>query len=235
LENVMGETVRGTRSDLASIWPLFGLRILSGSLELRPVSDVDIPELVELARTGIHAPESMPFSNNWTDAPAGDLGRNMATYYWAKRADMSPARWTIDFVVRANGEAVGVQGLYTTTNYLVTKTCETGSWLASRNHGQGIGTLMRQTICQFAFDCLDAHSVTSAAWTDNPASLAVSRKVGYAPNGQRREERRPGEVAIMQDLVLTPQSLVRHGLGLDVEGLAEARAHIGLPPVRRVS
>ena len=225
----MGERASDTRRDLASFWPLFGLRVTAGSLELRPVTDADIPGLVELARTGIHAPETMPFSNNWTDAPAEDLGRNMATYYWHKRADLSPARWTIDFVVRADGEVVGVQGLYTTTNYLVTKSCETGSWLGRGFHGQGIGTLMRQTICQFAFDCLDAQEVTSAAWTDNPASLAVSRKVGYAPNGQRREERRAEEVAIMQDLVLTPQSLVRHGLGLDVEGLREVRALLGLP------
>jgi hypothetical protein len=35
-------------------------------------------------------------------------------------------------------------------------------------------------------------------------------------------------VAIMQDLVLTPAALVRHGLELAVEGLPEVRAFLGL-------
>jgi len=228
----MGAPTTETGTDLATIWPLFGLRITSGALELCPVTDDDIPALVELARAGVHAPETMPFSNNWTDTPAEELGRTMATYYWQKRAELSPARWTVDFVVRWHGEVVGVQGMYA-TSYLVTKTCETGSWLGSRHQGQGIGTLMRQTVCQFAFDCLDAEELTSGAWTDNPASLAVSAKVGYLPNGQRREERRAGEVAIMQDLVLAPAHLVRHGLGIDVQGLPEVRAFLGLPVARQ--
>ena len=43
---------------------------------------------------------------------------------------------------------------------------------------------MRQMICAFLFDHLDFEEITSGAFTDNPASLAVSRKVGY------RDERR---------------------------------------------
>ena len=224
----MSAPVNDTRTALASIWPPFGLRITAGSLELAPVTDDDIPALVDLARAGVHSPDAAPFLNKWTDAPAEELGRNMAVYYWSKRAEMSPARWTVDFVVRHHGEVVGVQGI-TGENYLVTKTMETGSWLGLHHQGQGIGTLMRQTICQFAFDCLDGTELTSGAWTDNRASLSVSRKVGYTPNGQRRLERRAGEVAIMQDLVLTPSGLVRHGLDLTVEGLPEARAFLGLP------
>ena len=223
----MSAPATDTRNDLQRLWPLFGLRVASGPLELRPVTDDDLPALADLALAGVHAPEASPFINTWTDAPAEELGRNMARYYWSKRAEMSPARWTVDFVVRHHGEVVGVQGI-TAENYRVTKTMETGSWVGLRHQGRGIGTLMRQSICQFAFDCLDAAELTSGAWTDNAASLAVSRKVGYTPNGQRREERRAGEVAIMQDLVLTPAALVRHGLELAVEGLREVRAFLGL-------
>ena len=39
---------------LEDIWPLFGLRITAGPLELRPVADADIPGLVALAEEGIH-------------------------------------------------------------------------------------------------------------------------------------------------------------------------------------
>jgi hypothetical protein len=42
---------------------------------------------------------------------------------------------------------------------------------------------MRQVICAFVFDHLDAEYVTSGAFSDNLASLGVSRKVGYADNG----------------------------------------------------
>lgn len=214
------------RSELAQVWPLFGLRVSSGALDLRPVADDDLPALVRLATDGIHSAEVMPFSNPWTDAPVAELGRNMAAYYWQTRADLSPARWTVDFVVRWRGEVVGVQGLIT-DNYPVTRSVETGSWLGRRHQGQGIGTMMRQTICAFAFDCLDAAEVTSSAWVDNPASLAVSEKVGYVANGRRREERR-GEVAVMQDLVLTRSGFRRPDLPLEVDGLPAVLALLGL-------
>ena len=94
---------------------------------------------------------------------------------------------------------------FTTSDYLVTRTGETGSWLGREHQGRGIGTRMRQAMCAFLFDCLDAQVITSGAFLDNPASLAVSRKVGYRPNGQRRMVRRPGEWQVNQVLVLTPE------------------------------
>jgi RimJ/RimL family protein N-acetyltransferase len=169
----------------------------------------------------------MPFTYPWTDVAREDLGRNMAAYYWRTRAQVSPANWTVDFVARWHGEIVGVQGLIT-RDYLVTRSCETGSWLGLRHQGMGIGTFMRQTIAEFAFDHLDAEEVTSMAWTDNSASLAVSAKVGYVENGQRREVRRPGEMATMQDLVLTRSRLVRHSLDLEVRGLRATRELLGI-------
>jgi RimJ/RimL family protein N-acetyltransferase len=60
---------------------------------------------------------------------------------------------------------------------------------------------MRQAMCALLFDHLEAEEITSAAFTDNPASLAVSRKVGYI-----RAEQPPR-----------------------VEGIAPLRAAIGLP------
>lgn len=212
---------------IKQIWPPFGLRIVAGPLELRPVSDEDIPALVSIAAAGIHAPETMPFNFPWTDAPAADLGRNMAMYYWRKRAELSPACWTLDFTVRWRGEAVGVQG-FNTANYLVTRTGETGSWLGLGYQGQGIGTLMRQTLCAFVFDSLDAEEVTSAAYIDNPGSLAVSKKVGYSTNGLFREERRPGELAISQKLTLNQRDLVRPDFDLEIDGLEPVRQLLGL-------
>ncbi len=212
---------------LDQIWPLFALRIVAGPLELRPVADADIASLVSVAEAGVHDPDAMPFTVPWTDVPAAELGRNMAAYYWRMRAAVSVERWSLEFAVRWHGEVVGIQG-FSTTNYLVTRTGETGSWLGLRHQGQGIGTLMRQTLCGFAFDHLDAEQITSGAWLDNPASLAVSRKVGYRPNGVFREQRRPGEVALSQKLTLVKADLVRHDFDVQVEGVAAVRQFLGL-------
>jgi RimJ/RimL family protein N-acetyltransferase len=85
---------------------------------------------------------------------------------------------------------------------------------------------MRQAMCAFLFDHLDAELIRSGAFVDNPASLAVSRKVGYVENGRIRMARR-GTAAENQQLVLTPDRFVR-GEPITVEGLAPVRRLIGL-------
>jgi RimJ/RimL family protein N-acetyltransferase len=112
-------------------------------------------------------------------------------------------------------------------DFAVTRTAETGSWLGRRFQGRGIGTRMRRVVCAFAFDGLSAAEVTSSAFLDNPASLSVSRKVGYRPNGVVRLVRRPGEVAVNQRLVLTPATFVR-AEPVHTAGGAELRAFLRL-------
>ena len=89
---------------------------------------------------------------------------------------------------------------------------------------------MRQTLCAFMFDHLDAVEVTSAAFVDNPASLAVSRKSGYQENGVGRLKRRDGEMALNQKLVLTAKALNRPEHELKVEGVRPLREFLGLTP-----
>lgn len=206
--------------------PLLGLRIEAGPVELRGVTDDLVGPLADLAIAGIHAPDAMPFSTPWSTAPAAQMPKNVAQYYWGIRASFSPEKWTANLAVFWDGELVGVQGV-STSNYLVTRTGETGSWLGRSFQGKGIGTAMRQVMCAFLFDHLDADHITSAAFTDNPASLAVSRKVGYMKNGWRRIERL-GKPAVMQDLLLLPEKFVRFDRELTVAGLPEFRRSIGL-------
>lgn len=70
--------------------------------------------------------------------------------------------------------------------------------------------------------------LTSGAFTDNAASLAVSRKVGYRPGGQKRLRRREGERPSTSRLVLRPEDLVRGNHPVTVEGLLAFRRSIGL-------
>lgn len=207
---------------LESHFAPFGLRITAGPLELVPVTDDVIPGLVELARDGIHPRDTMPFHEPWSIAPRGELGSNMAQFYWQQRADFSPGDWSLSFGVRFEGELVGCQDLRA-TRFRVTRTAESGSWLAMRHQGRGVGTRMRQAICAFGFDELGATELTSSAFVDNPASLAVSRKVGYRANGIERRKRRIGELAHMQHLAITPDELVR-GEPITVEGADALRS-----------
>jgi Acetyltransferase (GNAT) domain len=150
----------------------------------------------------------------------------MGQYHWGQRAAFSVARWSADFAVFCDGELVGSQGI-SAHDYLITRTGETGSWLGRRYQGKGTGTAMRQVICAFAIDCLDAEQITSAAYAGNPASLAVSRKCGYTENGQEPRARM-GKRATLQRIVLEPAGLVRYEHGLTVRGLPEFRRSIGL-------
>lgn len=211
--------------ELNDIWPPYLLQISSGDLQMRLIRDEDLPGLVELALDGVHDPEFMPFAFAWTDAPRAELPANFARHHWSTRSAFTSQRFVLDFAVRVGGELVGTQA-FSTHDFAVTRTGETGSWLARRYHRRGIGTRMRQAICAFAFDELGATQVTSGAFVDNLPSVGVSRKVGYRPNGRDRKVRR-GVLADHQNLLLEPADLVR-GDPLEVSGAGPLRSFLGL-------
>ena len=198
-------------------------------MTLSSVRDSDLPELEALAQSGIHAPTEMPFGFPWTVGSTDDVRLMLMQYHWAQRAAMKPASWTLETTVRVGGEVVGCQSI-STKDYLVTRTGETGSWLGMKHDGRGIGTLMRQAIGAFMFDYLGAAEVTSAAFADNPASLAVSRKVGYRENGVDRVKRRDGEMALNKKLVLTAETLNRPEHQFTVDGASQLQKFLGLTP-----
>ena len=210
----------------ATALPLLGLRIAAGPVELRGVTDDLLGPLAELAIKGIHDPDYMPFFVPWSMAPAEEMPRNMAQFHWGQRAAFSPEKWSIDLAVFYDGQLVGSQG-YGTRDFLVTRIGETGSWLGREFHGRGIGTAMRKVICAFLFDHLGAKYITSSAYSDNPASLGVSKKCGYRENGVTILKRND-QPATLQRLILEPGNLVRYQHELTVEGLPEFRRSIGL-------
>jgi RimJ/RimL family protein N-acetyltransferase len=212
---------------VVDLLPVLGLRVSAGPIELRGLRDEDLATLVDVVASGVHPPERMPFTFPWTDVDRDGLPTAFAQYHWRTRADFSPDAWVLNLGVWYDGELVGVQG-FNTSHYLVTRSGETGSWLGQAHQGRGIGTQMRQAMCAFVFDHLDAAEITSGAFTDNPSSLAVSRKVGYVENGRVRRERRPGELATTIELVLTPDAFVRGPHPLQVDGGGAFRRSIGL-------
>ncbi|MGI8492538.1 MAG: GNAT family N-acetyltransferase [Acidimicrobiales bacterium] len=186
--------------DLAGAWPLVDLRVRAGDLELRYANDSDLTALAELAREGIHEPDVMPFSTPWTDAPPEERARSTLQWHWRSLGEWKPESWMLDLATVVAGQVVGVQGVKG-TDFGVTRVVETGSWLGRAHQGLGIGTRMRRAVLHLAFEGLGAREARSGAFEDNVASLRVSEKVGYRPDGTEVLARR-GEPATIRRLVL---------------------------------
>lgn len=209
-------------------WPLLGLRIRTPSLELRTPSDADLVALVDLVLGGIHDPETMPFTTEWTDTVSPDLERGALQYWWGCRASFSAENWDLPLAVVSEGAIVGVQNL-TARQFPTLRTAETGSWLGFAHQGKGIGKEMRRAVVHLGFECLGALAITSGAMTDNVASQRVSLATGYEPNGTNVVARR-GERAEQIRYILTRQRWagLHSNSDIQVEGFEACRAMFGL-------
>ena len=190
-------TAHADASDLSldDLWPVSALRAVSAdalgdgrSLELRYLDDELVVDLARLASRGVHSPDTMPFDVPWTRGTPVEVARSVLAYQWGARSRLSPTSWALELGVLVDGVPVGIQALQT-DQFLVTRTVETGSWLGLEHQGAGIGTAMRHLALHLAFDGFGARAATTSAWEDNPASNAVTRKVGYERDGARTEVR----------------------------------------------
>lgn len=173
----------------SSFWPLFGLTIRTPRLTLRYVDDPVAAGLMELvAREGVHDPETMPFSVPWTRFEPPLLQRQGMQHYWKTRAETSPESWELPFAVHEGDRLIGVQGV-SAKNFAVTKTVTTGSWLVRSKQGEGIGKEMRAAVLHLGFAGLGADLALTSAFADNPASLGVTRSLGYEANGWQVDDR----------------------------------------------
>jgi RimJ/RimL family protein N-acetyltransferase len=173
----------------SSHWPLFGVTVQTPLLTLRYPDDDDLVAVVELAARGIHPPDAMPFSIPWTDADPPLLQRQSMQFLWGTRARWTPDDWSLPMAVVVDDEIVGIQDVFA-KDFRVLRAVSTGSWLGRSHQGKGIGTEMRAAILHFAFAGLGAAFAHSAAFDDNPASLGVSRHLGYEENGRQLVARR---------------------------------------------
>jgi RimJ/RimL family protein N-acetyltransferase len=174
-----------------SFWPLFDLVVRTPRLELRLPREEEFAALIELADRGVHDPATMPFFVPWTDLEPAQRARSTAQWMWGHRANWSPDKWTLTAGVFVDGRPVGMQDVGA-ENFRAVRSVETGSWLGRAHQGQGIGHEMREAILHLAFAGLGAEEALSGAFEDNAASLATSRSVGYAENGEARGRRRDG-------------------------------------------
>jgi len=156
--------------------------MLTPDLELRLASPSDLDTLAGLAADGVHEPGVQPFAFPWTDTPPAERAMSTVQFHWRQWGAWRPENWSLDLVVLHEGIVVGTQGM-SGRDFAVLREVSTGSWLGLPHQGKGIGTQMRAAVLHLAFAGLGARYATSGAFADNHASLAVSRKLGYADDG----------------------------------------------------
>ncbi|MBV8539402.1 MAG: GNAT family N-acetyltransferase [Pseudonocardiales bacterium] len=210
---------------MPDLWPLRHLVLRTPRLTLRPDDDEGLSELAVLALRGVHPPREMPFLSPWTDQAPEDLVRGTLQFHWGRRSRLTPLDWNVDFLVRHDDRVIGEQSL-SAKDFAITREVSTGSWLGTAHQRRGFGTEMRAAALLLAFDHLGATAVRSGAFTDNPASLRTSEKLGYRRDGTNTRARR-GTVATEIRLVLQPEHLVRPEWRLQVDGLESCRELLG--------
>ncbi|MGO8956559.1 MAG: GNAT family N-acetyltransferase [Streptosporangiaceae bacterium] len=209
-------------------WPMAGLRLLTPSLELRLASPGELDALARLAADGVHDPGVQPFAVAWTDVPAAQRARSTLQYQWSQWGAWRPEHWSLDLVVLHEGTVVGTQGM-SARDFAVLREVSTGSWLGQAHQGKGIGTQMRAAVLHLAFAGLGAQYATSGAFADNHASLAVSRKLGYAEDGIELHVSR-GRAVTSRRLRLDRQTWQRtRSVPVTIHGLEPCLPMFGLP------
>ena len=201
-------------------------------LELRPERAEDVEPLLKLARAGVHPPETMPFDVPWTDGletPEG--GERFREYHRSTIAALAPERWQLMFVAREGGRVVGAQEL-AADNFPETREVRSGSWLGVAHQGRGLGTEMRAAILELSFGVLGARRAVSGAIEGNPASMGVSRKVGYREVGRSTAAPRGVELVHI-DLAITPDEWrAARAIPVEIEGVdAELLRQLGASPI----
>lgn len=212
---------------IADLWPFYGLKVVTPSLELRLPHEDELAELARIAGGGVHKPQERPFLTPWTEGSARDRELAILQGHWSRLGDWGVADWGLGLGVFRDGQPLGMVTLRA-RDFLVVREVMTSSWLGLKFHRQGVGTEARIGLLALSFDHLDAVAARTEVFQDNHASQGVSRKLGYEPDGISRDAR-GDEVLVSDRLRLTVsrwRSVERPKVV--VEGMAACRPMFGL-------
>ncbi|MFD7155241.1 GNAT family N-acetyltransferase [Kribbella sp. NPDC059898] len=187
-------------------YPLLDVRVSTPLLELRAATDELLEQLVPVVHAGKMKAEPSPYDDPIAfheDDPDLRVAKWLRAM-WRGRGIVEADRWRMNFVVVVDGEPVGMQDVIG-VSFSTFGTVTSFSWLSADHRGRGIGTEMRQAILHLAFEGLGAKEAGSDAFVDNVGSNAVSRSLGYEPNGFDWATRR-GEPVLLNQWRLTRQT-----------------------------
>lgn len=213
--------------DGMSYWPLSSIELVTPRLRLHVPSAAELDALAGLAAVGIHDPAVQPFTVAWTDAEPDVVARRVLQYVWGTWSRWAPESWSLWLAVVHEGTVIGSQDVGG-RDFAVRREVATGSWLGKDFQGNGFGTEMRAAVLHLAFAGLGARYAVSGAYTDNSASLAVSRKLGYCDDGIEHHAVRGRDVT-MQRLRLSREDWQMHqAVEVRIEGLEACLPMFGL-------
>jgi RimJ/RimL family protein N-acetyltransferase len=160
----------------------------------------------------------MPFDDPpWTDTPSPQREQEWMPRPWLSRGAWRSSDWRLRLLAEANHEPVGMQDLLA-TNFAALRVVSTYSWLGLSHQGKGYGKEMRAAVLQLAFEALGAQEATSTAFTDNLASIGVSRALGYEENGSESMLRRGVASPAIRFLLTRERWLASTRMPIRVEG-----------------
>ncbi len=161
---------------IADVWPLHGIRLRTADLDLRVMTEADLPALARVMPADLALnPHATRYAG--LDEPANRRAV-LAQGYWRALGMWSPDDWALPFVARSGGEPVGVQWLEG-PDWTSERTVDSASWLIAPARGRGLGKQMRAAVLALAFGHLGAQAAISSAVVGNGGSLGVSRALGY--------------------------------------------------------
>ena len=205
-------------------WPFVDLRIRSGRVLLRGLTDADLPALLAALPDDL---EMDPRNDRLRSlSPDEDRRRQLVAEIWKHRGTWSPESWCLDLAVEVEDRVVGVQALEG-DQFRLLRTVDSFSWLAKDVRGRGLATEMRTAVLALAFDHLGAEVAVSSAVTDNAPSLAVSYRLGYVDNGLSRTNTPTGP-RDLQHVRLTREVWRASDRTADVTGLDPCLPWFGL-------
>ncbi len=208
-------------------WPLGRLRISTPLLHLRVPSDAMLDCLAQLAVQAPKDSDYLPFGRPRRDEPDDLIRLDIMQDVWRQRASWQPDNWTLQLVAVRDGRLVGTQSLFA-RDFAIVRAVGTSSWVPPRCRGQGVGKEMRAAILHLAFAELGALSAGTGAFEGNLASLAVSRALGYQPNGINWEAWRGLRTRALRFLLEREQWSDQRRPDITVRGIQACRALFGL-------
>lgn len=182
-----------------------------------------------MAAGGIHPPGERPFLTPWTHLPPQERALYVTQQHWLTRGGWRPEAWSLELGVFRGSQPIGMVSLRG-RDFSILHEVKTGSWLGLDFHGQGFGTEARAALLHLAFAELGAVAALSEAFQGNAASQAVSRKLGYRPDGISRDVL-DGQPVISDRLRLTREDWERHRrTPVTVTGLEACRRFFSQEP-----
>lgn len=226
------------------VWPLHGIRLRTADLDLRVMTEADLPTLLDLL------PDDLQLNPHATTYAGLDDRANrravVAQGYWRALGMWSPDDWALPFVVRAThaggggggspaharpdgGSPEGVLGVQWLEgpDWRAERTVDSSSWLVPGARGKGLGRQMRAAVLALAFGPLRAEAAISSAVVDNAGSLGVSRALGYRDT-HRSVLEHSGETLQHVRLERASWEAAGHAHGVAVEGIDPALPLFGL-------